>query len=92
MNWPEAGMTRAISPRADRLTVRDIDLEVVRRGSGRAIVFLHGFHTLDLWESRESFEAFARDRLTPGVQKIGIQGQPNVRFETAVAIFAPNPG
>lgn len=36
-----------MAPRADRLTVRDIDLEVVRRGTGRTIVFLHGFHTLD---------------------------------------------
>src|SRR5260221_2596796 len=40
-------MTLSLSPRADRLTVGDVDLEVVRRGSGRAIVFLHGFHTLD---------------------------------------------
>src|SRR5258708_33784200 len=40
-------MTLPPSPRADRLTVRDVDLEVVRRGRGRAIVFLHGFHTLD---------------------------------------------
>ena len=27
--------------------VRDIDLEVVRRGTGRTILFLHGFHTLE---------------------------------------------
>src|SRR5262245_37568315 len=40
-------MTQTLSPRSDRLTVRDVDLEVVRCGSGRAIVFLHGFHTLD---------------------------------------------
>jgi len=40
-------MTQTTSPRSDRLTVRDVDLEVVRGGSGRAIVFLHGFHTLD---------------------------------------------
>jgi len=40
-------MTQAISPRADRVTVRDVDLEVVRRGTGRVIVFLHGFQTLD---------------------------------------------
>ena len=39
-----AGSTAA---HADRLTVRDIDLEVVRRGTGRTIIFLHGFHTLD---------------------------------------------
>jgi pimeloyl-ACP methyl ester carboxylesterase len=40
-------MTESMAPHADRLTVRDIDLEVVRRGSGRTIVFLHGFHPLD---------------------------------------------
>jgi pimeloyl-ACP methyl ester carboxylesterase len=40
-------MTPAAPPHFDRVRVRDIDLEVVRRGSGRAIVFLHGFHTLD---------------------------------------------
>ena len=40
-------MTQTTSPRSDRLTVRDVDLEVVRCGSGRPIVFLHGFHTLD---------------------------------------------
>jgi pimeloyl-ACP methyl ester carboxylesterase len=40
-------MTESMAPRADRLTVRDIELEVVRRGTGRTIVFLHGFHTLD---------------------------------------------
>jgi pimeloyl-ACP methyl ester carboxylesterase len=34
--------------RSDRVTVRDVDLEIVRCGTGRLIVFLHGFHTLDL--------------------------------------------
>jgi pimeloyl-ACP methyl ester carboxylesterase len=40
-------MTQPIPTSAHRLTVRDVDLEVVRRGSGRAIVFLHGFQALD---------------------------------------------
>jgi pimeloyl-ACP methyl ester carboxylesterase len=40
-------MAQPISPRADRLTVGGVELEVVRRGSGPAIVFLHGFQTLD---------------------------------------------
>jgi pimeloyl-ACP methyl ester carboxylesterase len=40
-------MTGSVASSADRLTVRGIDLEVVRRGSGRTVVFLHGFHTLD---------------------------------------------
>jgi hypothetical protein len=49
-----------------------------------------GLHVLDLWESREDFERFVGQRLTPGVQKIGIQGQPKVEFHEAHAIFAPN--
>ena len=40
------GVTGTMQPRAERLTVSDIELEIVRRGSGRAIVFLHGFHPL----------------------------------------------
>jgi pimeloyl-ACP methyl ester carboxylesterase len=34
-------------PHTDRLRVRDVDLEVIRRGDGPIIVFLHGFHPLD---------------------------------------------
>ena len=40
-------MTETMLPRSDRIAVRDVDLEVVRCGTGRAILFLHGFHTLD---------------------------------------------
>ena len=40
-------MVQEGEPRVDRLTVRDIDLEVVRRGAGHPIVFLHGFHAPD---------------------------------------------
>jgi pimeloyl-ACP methyl ester carboxylesterase len=40
-------MTGSVTSRADRLTVRGIDLEVIRRGAGRTIVFLHGFYPLD---------------------------------------------
>ena len=32
---------------ADRLTARGIDLEVLRRGAGRPLLWLHGFHALD---------------------------------------------
>ena len=49
-----------------------------------------GFHVLDLWESREHFEKFAEERLTPGVQKIGIEGQPKVVFTDPLSVFAPN--
>ena len=32
---------------ADRLSVRGIELEVLRRGAGRPLLLLHGFHALD---------------------------------------------
>jgi pimeloyl-ACP methyl ester carboxylesterase len=35
------------SPPFDRIRVRDLDLEVVRRGTGQPIVFLHGFQPLE---------------------------------------------
>ena len=40
-----------------------------------------------LQSKREDFEAFVRDRLTPGIQQIGIEGQPSVQFETAASVF-----
>src|SRR5215469_4347699 len=40
-------MTGSAASHGDRLMVRDVDLEVVRRGAGRTVVFLHGFHPLD---------------------------------------------
>jgi pimeloyl-ACP methyl ester carboxylesterase len=40
-------MTETLAPPANRLRVRDIDLEVARRGRGRPLLFLHGFHPLD---------------------------------------------
>lgn len=49
-----------------------------------------GFRVLDLWDSQAQFEAFVQQRLMPGVQKIGIQGQPQVSFSEATAVFAPN--
>lgn len=49
-----------------------------------------GFHVLDLWESKEDFEKFTHARLMPGVQKIGIKGQPKVSFADPISIFAPN--
>ena len=39
-------MTETLAPPADRLRVRDVDLEVVRLGTGRTLLFLHGFHPL----------------------------------------------
>lgn len=44
-------MAETLAPPVGRLRVGDIDLEVVQRGTGRPLLFLHGFHPLDA-ESR----------------------------------------
>ena len=49
-----------------------------------------GLHVLDVWQSREEFERFQRDKLGPLVQEIGISGRPDVRFAEAHSIFAPD--
>lgn len=49
-----------------------------------------GFHVLDLWDSPQHFENFVSERLMPGVQKIGIKGEPKVTIAESRAIFAPN--
>ena len=49
-----------------------------------------GFHVIDLWDSPSQFDAFVQQRLMPGVQKIGVQGQPKVTLNEAQAVFAPN--
>jgi pimeloyl-ACP methyl ester carboxylesterase len=40
-------MAETLAPPASRLMVRDVDLEVLRRGRGSPLLFLHGFHPLD---------------------------------------------
>src|SRR3954466_226090 len=32
----------------------------------------------DVWESAEQFEAFVENRLMPGVQQMGIEGEPEI--------------
>ena len=49
-----------------------------------------GLHVLDLWDSPEQFGKFVETRLSPATKRIGIQGEPNVQFAEAHAIFAPN--
>jgi hypothetical protein len=50
-----------------------------------------GFHVVDVWDSPEQFQSFVSARLTPGVQQIGIQGQPQVTFEEFLGAFVPEP-
>ena len=49
----------------------------------------NGVRVTDVWESAEAFDAFARDRLMPGVKQLGIPGEPQVEILPAHAIFAP---
>src|SRR5260370_11787307 len=74
-------MTQPISARADRLTVRDVDLEVVRRGSGRAIVFLHGFQTLDPGARLLELLSRRASVLAPSHPGFGASARPDC-FET----------
>jgi hypothetical protein len=48
-----------------------------------------GLRVIDIWESEEAFQRFGEERLMPGVQEVGIQGQPETEFHEAHAIFAP---
>jgi len=48
-----------------------------------------GLRATDLWESAADFERFARERLMPGVQQVGISGEPQVEITEAHAVFAP---
>jgi hypothetical protein len=48
-----------------------------------------GLRVTDVWESAEDFNRFAEERIMPGVQQIGIQGQPEVEFLPLQNIFNP---
>lgn len=48
-----------------------------------------GLHVVDIWESAEDFQRFVGERLTPGVQQLGIAGQPEVRIYPIHDLFAP---
>ena len=49
-----------------------------------------GFRVLDLWESREDFETFVQKRLTPGLAKVGISGEPRIELAPSHTVFVPN--
>ena len=42
-----------------------------------------GLHVVDVWDSPEQFQAFTETQLMPGVQKIGVEGEPQVTFSPA---------
>jgi hypothetical protein len=48
-----------------------------------------GIHVTDVWESQEDFERFLQERLMPGVQQLGVGGQPDVRFLPLGGVYIP---
>lgn len=48
-----------------------------------------GLRVTDFWESAEQFQQFVDTRLTPGVQQVGIKGEPKVDIAPAHAAWAP---
>ena len=51
----------------------------------------HGLRVTDVWDSADDFNQFVEQRLMPGVQQVGITGEPEVEIIEAHRIFAPNP-
>jgi hypothetical protein len=87
MHWPE--VTKDLYEQARKEINWEGD---VPKGAKFHVAWMgeDGFHVLDIWESQKDFEQFVQERLMPGVQKIGIQGQPDVKFAETIAVFAPN--
>jgi len=48
-----------------------------------------GLRVADLWQSAETFQAFVQNRLMPGVQQVGITGEPHVEVHPVQALFTP---
>jgi hypothetical protein len=48
-----------------------------------------GLRVTDVWESEDHFNRFVEERLMPGIQQVGIEGQPEVEFFPVHAIFDP---
>jgi hypothetical protein len=48
-----------------------------------------GFKVVDVWESEEHFHRFVEDRLNPGIQQVGIEGEPKVTLTPAHRVFDP---
>jgi len=48
-----------------------------------------GLRITDLWTSAEAFHRFVETRLMPGVQQLGIPGEPQVEIYPVHRLFTP---
>ena len=39
-----------------------------------------GFRVVDVWDSREAFEKFAQEKLTPILREVGVTNEPAIQF------------
>lgn len=49
----------------------------------------NGLRITDVWESAEAFQNFVNDRLMPGVEKVGIAGEPQVEVYPLHDLYTP---
>ena len=47
-----------------------------------------GLNVVDVWETEDDFNRFVEDRLMPGVQQVGIEGEPKVELHDTHRVFA----
>jgi hypothetical protein len=50
-----------------------------------------GLHIVDVWESKDAFERFAREELGPYTQELGIEQPQMTFFEVYNTLRAPEP-
>jgi hypothetical protein len=48
-----------------------------------------GLRVVDVWESAEAFQRFVGERLTPAVQAVGIETQPDAELVEIHNVYAP---
>jgi hypothetical protein len=48
-----------------------------------------GLRVVDVWESREQFDTFAREQIGPLSQQVGLPGRPEIQFFEVHNYFTP---
>ena len=86
MEWPE------VSPEQYDQVREIVGWEVAEAEGGIMHVAYFdeaGFKVTDVWESPEHFQSFVDNRLMPGIEQAGIEGEPKVTFTSAHRYFIP---
>ena len=48
-----------------------------------------GINVIDMWESPAKFDTFMNERLGPGIQQVGVMGEPQISWYDAHAVYNP---